>query len=215
MNKLYFGDNLQIMREMESESIDLICTDPPFNSGRNYNAFFQESKAQSKAYTDIWQWDDAATESRDDIRRLTGASDTYKALDACLRGYDLVLQNAVSGNKGSMRAYLTFMGPRLAEMHRLLKDTGSIYLHCDPTASHYLKGVMDAIWDQKIRKKNEYFRNEIVWSYQRWTGATKHFQRMHDIILFYGKHNKLAKFNTFRTYAILKIIDGFESCCFM
>lgn len=195
MNKLYFGDNLEIMREMESESIDLICTDPPFNSGRNYNAFFSESKAQSKAYTDIWQWDDSAKDSREDIHRLAGGSETYKALDTCLSGYDLVLQNAVSGNKGGMRSYLAFMGPRLAEMHRLLKDTGSIYLHCDPTASHYLKGVMDAIWDQNNRKKNEHFRNEIVWSYQRWTGATKHFQRMHDIILFYGQNNKLVKFN--------------------
>ena len=113
MNKLYFGDNLEIMREMEAESVDLICTDPPFNSGRNYNAFFTESKAQSKAYTDIWKWDDAAEKSRDDIRKLAGASDTYKALDTCLKGYDFVLQNAVKGNKGSMRAYLAFMGPRL------------------------------------------------------------------------------------------------------
>ena len=195
MNKLYFGDNLTIMREMEDGFVDLIATDPPFNSGRNYNAFFTESKAQSKAFTDIWQWDTVAQDAREDIAQRAQASDTYKALDNCLKGYDLVLQNAVSGNKGAMRAYLTFMGPRLAEMHRLLRDTGSMYLHCDPTASHYLKGVMDAIWDQNNRKKNEHFKNEIVWSYQRWTGATKHFQRMHDIILFYGQDNKLSKFN--------------------
>ena len=195
MNKLYFGDNLEIMREMESGHIDLICTDPPFNSGRNYNAFFAESKAQEKAFSDIWQWDTDAIEARQDIRERADADDTYKALDMCLQGYDLVLQNAVKGNKGAMRSYLAFMGPRLAEMHRLLRNTGSIYLHCDPTASHYLKGVMDAIWDQSNRKKNDHFRNEIVWSYQRWTGATKHFQRMHDIILFYGQDNKLAKFN--------------------
>ncbi|RKU15933.1 hypothetical protein C6501_06125 [Candidatus Poribacteria bacterium] len=190
MNKLYFGDNLEIMREMPSESVDLICTDPPFNSGRNYNAFFHESKAQSKAYTDIWQWDKAAQKSRTEIRKLAGASDTYKALDACLRGYDLMLQNAVSGNKGSMRAYLAFMGPRLVEMHRLLIDTGSIYLHCDPTASHYLKGVMDAIWDQKNLKKNEFYRNEIVWKRTHAHNDGNQFGRIHDIILFYRKNKK-------------------------
>ena len=86
-----------------------------------------------------------------------------------------------------MRAYLAFMGPRLAEMHRILKDTGSIYLHCDPTASHYLKGVMDAIWDQGNHKKNEHFRNEIVWSYRRWPAKQPNFQRMHDVILRYAK----------------------------
>ena len=190
MNKLYFGDNLEIMREMEAESVDLICTDPPFNSGRNYNAFFTESKAQSKAYTDIWKWDDAAKDSRDDIRKLAGASDTYKALDACLQGYDLMLQNAVKGNKGSMRAYLAFMGPRLAEMHRLLKDTGSIYLHCDPTASHYLKGVMDAIWDQKNLKNNEFYRNEIVWKRTHAHNDGNQYGRIHDTILFYRKSKK-------------------------
>ena len=195
MNTLYFGDNLEVMREMDDQRVDLICTDPPFNSGRDYNAFLTDSLAQSKAFTDTWTWDDPAQDARADIERRARTSDTYKALDTCLKGYDLVLQNAVSGNKGAMRAYLAFMGPRLAEMHRLLKDTGSIYLHCDPTASHYLKGVMDAIWDQSNRKKNEHFRNEIVWSYQRWTGGTKRFQRMHDIILFYSRNGKLAKFN--------------------
>ena len=196
MNTLYFGDNLEVMQEIDDQHVDLICTDPPFNSGRDYNAFLTDSLAQSKAFTDTWTWDDPAQDARADIERRARASDTYKALHNCLKGYNLVLQSAVSGNKGSMRAYLAFMGPRLAEMHRILKDTSSIYLHCDPTASHYLKGMMDAIWDQNNRKKNEHFRNEIVWSYQRWTGATKHFQRMHDIILFYGKDGKLAKFNT-------------------
>ena len=196
MNTLYFGDNLEIMREMPDARVDLICTDPPFNSGRDYNAFLTDSLAQSKAFTDTWTWDTAAQDTRTDIERHSRTSDTYKALDTCLKGYDLVLQNAVSGNKGAMRTYLAFMGPRLAEMHRILNDTGNIYLHCDPTASHYLKGVMDAIWDQSNLKKNEFFRNEIVWSYQRWTGATKHFQRMHDIILFYAKNTASIQFNT-------------------
>ena len=196
MNKLYFGDNLEILREMDDARVHLICTDPPFNSGRDYNAFIRDSLAQKKAFTDTWTWDTGAQDARADIEQRAHTSDTYKALDECLKGYDFVLRRAVSGNKGAMRAYLAFMGPRLAEMHRVLTSTGSLYLHCDPTASHYLKGVMDAIWDQDNRKKNEHFRNEIVWSYQRWTGATKHFQRMHDIILFYAKDGKLAKFNT-------------------
>ena len=186
MNKLYFGDNLEVMREMDDQRVDLICTDPPFNSGRDYNAFLTDSLAQSKTFTDTWTWDDPAQDARADIERQARKSDTYKALDTCLKGYDLVLQNAVSGNKGAMRAYLAFMGPRLVEMHRILKDTGSIYLHCDPTASHYLKGVMDAIWDQDNRKKNEYFRNEIVWCYRGAGYPKKDFGRRHDIILRYS-----------------------------
>ena len=191
MNTLYFGDNLEVMREMDDQRVGLICTDPPFNSGRDYNAFLTDSLAQSKAFTDTWTWDDPAQDSRADIERRARTSDTYKALDTCLKGYDLVLQNAVSGNKGSMRAYLAFMGPRLAEMHRILKDTGSIYLHCDPTASHYLKGVMDAIWDQSNRKKNEHFRNEIVWCYTR-MGAKgqRQLSRAHDVILWYSMGSK-------------------------
>ena len=183
MNRLYVGDNLEIMREMEAGHIDLICTDPPFNSGRNYNAFFPESKAQEKAFEDIWKWDNEAIEARGDIRERADADDTYEALNMCLEGYDLVLQKSVSGNKGAMRAYLAFMGPRLAEMHRLLKNSGSIYLHCDPTASHYLKIVMDSLFGEKN------FRNEIVWSYEKWTNASKYFQRNHDVILMYSASN--------------------------
>ena len=187
MNKLYFGDNLEILREMPDERVHLICTDPPFNSGRDYNTFLDDSLAQKKAFTDTWTWDTAAKDARADIEQRAFSSDTYKALDTCLKGYDLVLQNAVSGNKGAMRAYLAFMGPRLAEMHRVLTSEGSIYLHCDPTASHYLKGMMDAIWDQENHSKNASFRNEIVWSYRRWPAKHPNFQRMHDIILRYAK----------------------------
>ena len=194
MNKLYFGDNLEILREMDDERIDLICTDPPFNSGRDYNAFIDDSIAQKKAFTDTWTWDTAAQDTRADIERRAHTCNTYKALEECLRGYDLVLRRTVSGNKGAMRAYLAFMGPRLAEMHRVLKSTGSIYLHCDPTASHYLKGLMDAIWDQNNRAKNEYFRNEIVWGYKGPSSAKRWFPRKHDIILFYGK-TEFAFFN--------------------
>ena len=194
MNKLYFGDNLEILREIDDESVHLICTDPPFNSGRDYNAFIDDSLAQKKAFADTWTWDTAAQDARADIEQRAYTCDTYKALEECLRGYDLVLRRTVSGNKGAMRAYLAFMGPRLAEMHRVLAPTGSIYLHCDPTASHYLKGLMDAIWDQNNRVKNEYFRNEIVWGYKGPSSAKRWFPRKHDIILFYGK-TEFAFFN--------------------
>ena len=183
MISLIYGDNLEILREMEAGHIDLICTDPPFNSGRNYNAFFPESKAQSKAFEDIWKWDNEAIEARGDIRERADADNTYQALNMCLEGYDLVLQKSVSGNKGAMRAYLAFMGPRLAEMHRLLKNSGSIYLHCDPTASHYLKIVMDSLFGEKN------FRNEIVWKRAITTkgNLTRGLARDSDIILRYSK----------------------------
>ena len=184
MNKLYFGDNLEILRELDDARVHLICTDPPFNSGRDYNAFIGDSLAQKKAFTDTWTWDTAAQDARADIEHRAYTNDTYKALDNCLNGYDLVLQNAVSGNSGAMRAYLAFMGPRLAEMHRVLAPTGSIYLHCDPTASHYLKGVMDAIFGV------DNFRNEIIWQRTNAHNDGKQYGRVHDTILFYSKSNK-------------------------
>lgn len=184
MNKLYFGDNLEILREMDDSRVDLICTDPPFNSGRDYNVFLGDSLAQDKAFTDTWTWDTFAQEARADVEKRAYDSNTYKALDNCLKAYDLMLQHPVSGDKGAMRAYLAFMGPRLAEMHRVLTEKGCIYLHCDPTASHYLKCVMDAIFGTKN------FRNEIVW---RRTKSHKHgnqYGRVHDTILFYSKSNQ-------------------------
>ena len=196
MNRLYFGDNLEILREMDDARVHLICTDPPFNSGRDYNAFIRDSLAQKHAFTDTWTWDTAAEDARADIERRAHINETYKALDNCLKGYDFVLQNAVSGNKGAMRAYLAFMGPRLAEMHRVLTPTGSLYLHCDPTASHYLKGVMDAIWDQANRKDNDFFRNEIVWCYKNTSQAKRWYPKKHDILLFYTKSGNQWTFNS-------------------
>ena len=184
MNKLYFGDNLEILREMDAGRVDLICTDPPFNSGRDYNSFIGDSLAQKKAFTDTWTWDTAAQDARADIEHHAYASDTYKALDECLKGYDSVLRRAVSGSSGAMRAYLAFMGPRLAEMHRILTETGSLYLHCDPTASHYLKGVMDTIFGV------ENFRNEIVWQRTNAHNDGKQYGRVHDTILFYSKSKR-------------------------
>ena len=196
-NRIYFGDNLEIMREMEDESVDLICTDPPFNSGRNYNIFLP-SKAQQKAFTDIWKWDDYTLETRTDIENRALTDEVYSAVRLALNGYDQVLQNKIKGNKGAMRSYLTFMAPRLVEMHRLLKDTGSIYLHCDPSASHYLKGLMDAIFDRSNNSKNKNFRNEIVWGYRTGGVSRKYWPQKHDILLFFSKsetctHNPLKE----------------------
>ena len=192
MNKLYFGDNLEILREMDDERVHLICTDPPFNSGRDYNTFLGDSLAQKKAFTDTWTWDTAAQGFREDIKHRAYTSDTYKGLDECLRGYDLVLLRAVSGSRGAMRAYLAFMGSRLAEMRRVLTKDGSIYLHCDPTASHYLKGVMDSIFGA------DNFRREIIWNLNtasNYKSAVNGFIRGHDVILYYTRSKEDFVFN--------------------
>ena len=169
---------------MEDGQVDLICTDPPFNSGRDYNSFIGDSLAQKKAFTDTWTWDTAAQDARADIETRAHNNDTYEALDECLKGYDFVLRRAVSGSSGAMRAYLAFMGPRLVEMHRILTRKGSIYLHCDPTASHYLKGVMDAIFGV------DNFRNEIIWQRTNAHNDGKQYGRVHDTILFYSKSSQ-------------------------
>ncbi len=177
------GDNLEAMREFPDESVDLIATDPPFNSKRDYFVPYRDERGQQpdtlvRAFTDTWTWGDAAEAAYSELIVDVGGqvADTIQGLRQFL-------------NETPMMAYLVMMGIRIVEMHRILKPTGSLYLHCDPTASHYLKIILDAVFDTRN------FRNEIVWSYHRWTGATKHFQRMHDILLFYVKDRKLSKFN--------------------
>ena len=184
MNQLYFGDNLEVMQDLSSESIDLVATDPPFNSGRDYNIFLKDSLAQNKAFTDIWKWDKTAKDARTWIEYQSEDNKIYENLNRTLEGYDQIFNHAQSGQLGRTRSYLAFIGPRLAEMHRLLKDTGSLYLHCDPTASHYLKGILDSIFGI------ENFMNEIIWCY-RGGGVPKNaFARKHDIIFFYRKNVK-------------------------
>ena len=195
-NKLYFGDNLEVMREMDNNSVNLFCADPPFNSGKTYCTFF-DSQAQEDAFTDIWGYDDTTDEIRRDIRNKARGPEeknghVYAAVENALKGFDYLLQKKRTGNKGTMLSYLTYMAPRLVEGHRLLKDTGSFYLHCDPSASHYLKAMLDAIFDQKNNGKNVHFRNEIIWSYNKWTGKGDYFPRNHDIILSYSKTDELT-----------------------
>ena len=187
MNKLYLGDNLDILRNIKDESVDLICTDPPFNSGSENMDYLSVSATKNEEFTNIWTWDKTAEDARVDIEERSASCKIYKALNKCLSGYDMMLSKAVTGNKGAMRAYLTFMGPRLVEMYRVLSKSGSIYLHSDPTASHYIKVLMDAIWNHNNRKKSSSFKNEIVWYYRSPSRASKKYRKMHDIILFYTK----------------------------
>jgi site-specific DNA-methyltransferase (adenine-specific) len=175
-NVLYYGDNLEILRKYIPEnSIDLIYLDPPFNSKKDYNILFKEnggveSEAQIKAFADTWHWTQKAEDTYHEIV-TKGPLKVGKLIGA--------LHDAIGNN--DVMAYLVMMTIRLIELHRVLKPTGSLYLHCDPTASHYLKLVLDQIFGGKN------FRNEIVWCYTGPRKTPKKFSRKHDVILFYTK----------------------------
>jgi len=175
-NVLYYGDNLDILRHhIPEESIDLIYLDPPFNSQRSYNVLFRESSgvgsgAQMEAFEDTWHWGAVAQAAYEEV--VTRAHQRVARL----------LQAMVEGLKhNDVTAYLTMMAIRLVELHRVLKPTGSIYLHCDPTAAHYLKVVMDAIFGVQN------FRNEIAWKRFNFHADAKRFGRVSDRLLFYTK----------------------------
>ena len=151
-NTLYFGDNLKILRDhIDDESVDLIYLDPPFNSNRDYNVIFkestgEESEAQLQAFSDSWHWTAATQRALEEMTETAPS----KLVDL-INGFVSVLGH------NDVTAYLVMMAIRLIELHRVLKPTGSLYLHCDPTASHYLRIVLDTIFG----KTN--FRNEIIW----------------------------------------------------
>jgi len=174
-NHLYYGDNLDILsRYIKDEAVDLIYLDPPFKSNQDYNVLFTEqngsrSKAQIKAFEDTWQWDEGAAESYEKVVERGGS------VSQALQAFRQLL------GENDMMAYLSMMAPRLAELRRVLKPSGSIYLHCDSTASAHLRLLMDAVFGPNN------FRNEIIWHYRRWTSRAKRFQRLHDVILFYTK----------------------------
>ncbi len=176
MNALYYGDNLQILRErIATESIDLVYLDPPFNSQASYNVLFkaptgEQSQAQIEAFEDTWHWNDHAERAFDDVMK-SGNSDVAEMLRS-LRAFL---------KENDMMAYLTMMAVRLLELHRVLKPTGSLYLHCDPTASHYLKVLMDGIFGAEM------FRNEIVWKRTTTHSDSKTWSRVSDSIFFYTK----------------------------
>jgi len=199
MNTLYYGDNLDILHDhIASESIDLIYLDPPFQSGKNYNLLFQEqdgskSKAQIQAFEDTWHWDTESEKTYLEIRR-TCDSKVIKAID----GFHSMLGTS------DIMAYLVMMTIRLVELHRVLKSTGSLYLHCDPTASHYLKIVLDSVFDAKN------FRNEIVWFYKTGGTSKQWFSRKHDIIFLYGKSDECV-FNFLKEKSYLMHKYGFTN----
>ena len=165
---LFIADNLEVMRSLDDECVDLIYLDPPFNSGRQHEAS-AGSKAEGASFKDSWTEADVNPEWHNDLAEKNPAT--------CA-----VIHAAKLTHGESMKAYLLMLSIRMIEMHRVLKSTGSIYLHCDPTASHYLKLIMDSIFGKK------HFRNEIVWKRRgASTSSTNNFGRIHDNILFYVK----------------------------
>lgn len=191
MNTLFYGDNLEVLRrKFRDETVDLCYIDPPFNSKRNYNQIYNnvgnEDRAQAQAFTDTWIWDDEARNGFSEI--LTNAEGRFQP-----RLVDLITGLRPVLKEGSLLAYLVSMSLRLTEIHRVLKPIGSFYLHCDPTASHYLKLVLDSIF---LPRGGE-FRNEIVWHYLKWSNQQRQFVRNHDVILFYSKSESPDRvFNT-------------------
>ena len=173
LRRLHYSDNLSVLREMDDASVDLIYLDPPFNSNRAYNIIYGDDLGQVTAFEDTWYWSPQCDEY---LKELQNADNKTS-----VQAYG-ILQSLISAfGRVQVCAYLVNMGVRLVEMRRVLKDTGSIYLHCDPTASHYLKILMDCIFG----KKN--FRNEIVWCYTGPGAAKRDFPRKHDTIFRYTK----------------------------
>ena len=178
VNTLYTGDNLYILNGMNSESVDLIYLDPPFNSKRLYSGT-KDSVASRAQFKDIWKWADAEMDS--------------ECLDSLCEHPDLLeyLATIEYIHSEGMMGYCTYMTMRIIQLHRVLKPTGGLYLHCDQTASHYLKIVMDKIFGK------DSFKNEIIWGYRTGGASKKHWSRKHDTILFYAKpkykHNAMKE----------------------
>ena len=186
-NKLFYGDNLDVLRrKIDSDSGDLCYIDPPFNSKRNYFQIYNnqggEDRAQAQAFVDTWEWGDEAIDGIEwitDIARLQGSRAGEARLTEqtveLIKGLEKVLK------RGSLLAYIVHMTLRIVEIHRVLKPTGSFYLHCDPTASHYLKLVLDAVFCGQGGD----FRNEIIWCYKSGGASKKDFAKKHDVIFRY------------------------------
>lgn len=176
MNQLFYGDNLQVLRDyIDDESVDLVYLDPPFNSNANYNVLFAEhdgtkAAAQIEAFEDTWRWDEAAARAyQETVEAGGGVAEAMVAFRTLLGTSDML-------------AYLAMMAPRLVELQRVLKPTGSLFLHCDPTASHYLKVLLDAVFGASN------FRNEIIWDYSfRTMTLPFRLSAKHDTILFYAR----------------------------
>lgn len=194
-NKLYYGDNLDVMRKhIKDESINLAYIDPPFNSKRNYNQIYNniggDDRAQAQAFMDTWTWNDHANECLADILSNKNGVQTVQSI-ALISGLEKVL------TKGALFAYLVSMTVRIAEIHRALSPDGSFYLHCDPTASHYLKLVCDTLF---VTRGGD-FQNEIVWERTNAHNMrTKGFVRSNDVLLYYTKSEAFTFNEQFKDY---------------
>ena len=198
-NALYYGDNLDVLRDsIATESVDLIYLDPPFNSNASYNILFRSaagdrSQSQIEAFEDTWHWGQEAESAFDQVMRSgnTNAADLLRAVRSFLGDND-------------MMAYLAMMAVRLIELHRVLRSTGSLYLHCDSTASHYLKILIDGIFGA------ERFVNEIIWkrygAHNDVGQGSRHFGRVQDTILFYSKE-QTRKWNQLYTSQTKEYIE--------
>jgi DNA modification methylase len=199
VNQLYFGDNLDILREhIAGESVDLIYLDPPFNSKRDYNLLFKtpkghESDAQITAFEDSWHWGEQAEREYAEI--LHQSNTEVAQLMPALRSFL---------GENDMMAYLVMMANRLLELHRVLKPTGSLYLHCDPTASHYLKIVLDGVFGK------ERFRNEIAWRRSSSHNDSRKYGANHDVLLFYTKGARWAWNASFTAYSEKYIRENYR-----
>ncbi len=187
LNKLHFGDNLDVLRAMPAESVHLIYLDPPFNSNADYNLLYGTqrggpSQAQSHAFEDTWRW------GKDAQRALNQTAERNLHAGALLDAFQKIFDGS------NMMAYLAMMSVRLIELHRVLKPSGCLYLHCDPTASHYLKMILDAIFGP------EKFLNEVIWKRTSAHSSSKRFGPVHDVLLFYAKSNEHIWNQVFQPY---------------
>ena len=185
MNQLFYGDCLTIMLNMPMASVDLIYLDPPFNSQRQYNSIYRDETGrplpdQIDAFNDMWELDPARERA---IRTIPGLM-RESGIDYTTAKFWQLWMNALRKTQPRLLAYLSYMAERLLIMHRILKSTGSLYLHCDPTASHYVKALLDAIFG------HHNFRNEIVWKRTGAHNAAKRWGPIHDTLLFYSKTDR-------------------------
>jgi hypothetical protein len=189
MNQLYYGDNLDVLRRYVADSsVDLVYLDPPFKSNQDYNVLFAEksgtqASAQIKAFEDTWQWDESAAAAYAETVEHGGT------VSLALQAFRTFL------GESDMLAYLAMMAPRLVELRRVMKDTASIYLHCDPAASHYLKMLLDAVFGAAQ------FRNEIIWKRTSAHSSAKRYGPVHDVILFYGRSESMNWIGGHQEYA--------------
>ncbi len=191
MNELYYGDNLDVLPHIADQSVDLVYLDPPFNSNRSYNVIFGRNAragdgaaAQIQAFDDTWHW----TPTTDLQFQEYIAGGLPLAVADSLTAFHTLL-----GENDAM-AYLVNMAPRMVELRRVLKPTGSVYLHCDPTMSHYLKVLLDAVFGAEM------FKNEVIWKRTGAHNSAKRWGPLHDVILFYTKSNKYTWNRTFQAY---------------